>query len=217
MIVVTYGNMTVRIKHVFEVGPNRTPYFQIAVPVAIRKKLNGKTKITKKLTGKDSGSLAQEAADLYKHHKRMFDLLAGDVAGSISDKRAQALLLLEKFGNRPGDGLLRMKVSPSVKEGFLKGLNKSVNETHSFHKLKTAATLNSIVICRKILKLAEMNIGLVKVTPSGVLFPREEDNQAYAQALVAIQKEASDEEKYANAIVNYQQAAVNKMKNALSK
>ncbi len=109
MIVVTYSNMTVRIKHVTFVGPNKTPYFQIAVPAAIRHKFNGLTKITKRLTGSGS-SVAQEAAELHKHHKRMFTLLSGDVAGNISDKHAQALLLLEKFGNKPGDAHVRMDV-----------------------------------------------------------------------------------------------------------
>lgn len=113
MIVVTYGNMTVRIKHVIFVGPNKTPYFQIAVPLAIRHKLNGLTKITKKLTGSGS-SIAQEAAELHKHHKRMFTLLSGDVAGNISDKHAQALLLLEKFGNKPGDANLRVDVPDGI-------------------------------------------------------------------------------------------------------
>ena len=44
----------------------------------------------------------------------MFTLLSGDVAGNISDKHAQALLLLEKFGNKPGDANLRVDVPDGI-------------------------------------------------------------------------------------------------------
>ncbi|QWD79260.1 hypothetical protein ICV01_06305 [Polynucleobacter sp. MWH-Spelu-300-X4] len=111
----------------------------------------------------------------------------------------------------------KASVSPEIKASFLKGLNKSVDETTRLYKLQTNATHNSIAIARKILKLAESNIGLVQVTANGVIFPKPQDNEAYAQAIQAIQKEAQDEQKYAAARSNYQQSVVNRMKNTLSK
>lgn len=125
--------------------------------------------------------------------------------------------LINEAYNAQLTAIEKASVAPEIKAGFLKGLNKSVDETTRLHKLQTNATHNSIVIARKILKLAEANIGSVRVLENGVIFPKPEDNEAYSQAIQAIQKEAQDEQKYATARANYQQSVVNKMKNTLSK
>ena len=112
MIQVFLGNMTIKIQHVVFLGPNKTPHFQIAVPKAVQGKV-GKTKIIKKLTGNQS-TVARQASDLYQHHRRMFALLKGDVEGNIADLQAQALLKLEEFGLKPGDG----NITAQVPQGF---------------------------------------------------------------------------------------------------
>lgn len=125
--------------------------------------------------------------------------------------------LINEAYNSQLTAIEKSPVAPEVKAEFLKGLNKSVDETTRLYKLQTNATHNSIAIARKILKLAETNIGSVRVLENGIIFPKAEDNEAYAQAIQAIQKEAQDEQKYATARANYQQSVVNKMKNILSK
>ena len=108
MIQVFLGNMTIKIQHVVFLGPNKTPHFQMAVPKAVQGQV-GKTKIIKKLTGNHS-TVARQASDLYQHHRKMFAVLKGDVEGNIAHTQARALLKLQEFGLKPGDGNIKANV-----------------------------------------------------------------------------------------------------------
>lgn len=119
---------------------NNVPYFQKAVPAALKQRM-GKSNVKIRLLPKD-GNFAVQCHRLNEQHDALFRAMKDDVRLTPSEAKIAALALLQTFGLDAGDGLHQIPM-PSGWEGTwdtTPHLNAFEDAVHNKFSKQTALT-----------------------------------------------------------------------------
>lgn len=103
-------------------------------------------------------------------------------------------------------------VDKSFKDAFMRGYLESNKKTIYLQNSQIEESKKIMMSARKIIDLAEKNIGKVQFIGNSITFPSQRDSDIYNEQIAIMSKAAQEEERLRNEYAKFRESSVNNMK-----